>query len=72
MFCVDAPDKVMLAVTADYVETGFFTTVHTWDGHYQKNEMLSRWYGWLNALGYSISSDERALVDGTHECFMEE
>jgi len=71
-FCVDAPDKVMLAVTADYVETGFFTTVHTWDGHYQKNEMLSRWYGWLNALGYSVSSDERALVDGTHECFMEE
>lgn len=40
--------------------------------NYRTRFGLYRWYGWLNALGYSVSSDERALVDGTHECFMEE
>lgn len=70
--CVTDPDKVMLAVTASLAETGFYTSVHTWDGSYQRNEYLEKWYKWLRLMGYNISSAEEALLDGTHECFEEE
>ena len=67
--CVTDPDKVMLAVTSSLVETGLYTSVHTWDGSYQRNEFLVKWYKWLRLMGYSISDEEKALLDGTHECF---
>lgn len=67
--CVTDPDKVMLAVTSSLVETGFYTSVHTWDGSHQRNEHLEKWYKWLRLMGYSISDDEKAMLDGTHECF---
>lgn len=70
--CVTDPDKVMLAVTASLAETGFYTSIHTWDGSYQRNEYLEKWYKWLRLMGYNISSAEEALLDGTHECFKEE
>ena len=62
----------MLAVTASLAETGFYTSVHTWDGSYQKNEYLEKWYKWLRLMGYNISSAEEAMLNGTHECFKEE
>lgn len=67
--CVTDPDKVMLAVTASLAETGFYTSVHTWDGSHQRNEYLEKWYKWLGLMGYNISSAEKAMLDGTHECF---
>lgn len=67
--CVTDPDKVILAVTASLAETGFYTSVHTWDGSYQKNEYLEKWYKWLRLMGYNISSAEEAMLNGTHECF---
>lgn len=67
--CVTDPDKVMLAVTASLAETGFYASVHTWDGSYQKNEYLEKWYKWLGLMGYNISNAEKAMLDGTHECF---
>ena len=70
--CVTDPDKVMLAVTSSLVETGFYTSVHTWDGSHQRNEHLEKWYKWLGLMGYSISDEEKAMLDGTHECFKEE
>ncbi|WP_051541084.1 ParB/RepB/Spo0J family partition protein [Ruminococcus albus] len=70
--CVTDPDKVMLAVTSSLVETGFYTSVHAWDGSHQRNEYLKRWYKWLGLMGYNISDEEKALLDGTHECFKEE
>ena len=70
--CVTDPDKVMLAVTSSLVETGYYTSVHTWDGSHQRNEHLEKWYKWLGLMGYSISDEEKAMLDGTHECFKEE
>ena len=70
--CVTDPDKVMLAVTSSLVETGYYTSVHTWDGSHQRNEHLEKWYKWLGLMGYNISSAEKAMLDGTHECFMME
>lgn len=70
--CVTDPDKVMLAVTASLAETGFYTSVHTWDGSHQRNEYLEKWYKWLGLMGYNISDEEKAMLDGTHECFKEE
>lgn len=67
--CVTDPDKVMLAVTSSLVETGYYTSVHTWDGSHQRNEHLEKWYKWLGLMGYSISDEEKAMLDGTHECF---
>lgn len=67
--CVNEPDKVMLAVTSSLVETGYYTNVHAWDGSHQRNEHLEKWYKWLGLMGYNISSAEKAMLDGTHECF---
>jgi ParB family chromosome partitioning protein len=71
MLCVNAPDKVLLTVLADYMEDCNLS-VYNWEGKYQCNEGLERWYTVLRNIGYRISDDEQALLDGTHECFKEE
>ena len=70
--CVTEPDKVMLAVTSSLVETGFYTSVHAWDGSHQRNEHLEKWYKWLGLMGYNMSDEECQMLGGTHECFKEE
>lgn len=71
MLCVTSPDKVLLTVIADYVEDND-KRVYAWDGSYNRNEGLERWYRTLESIGYSISDEEKAMLDGTHECFKEE
>lgn len=71
MACIDKPDKVLLTVIADYVEDNDHR-VYAWDGTYNRNESLERWYRTLENLGYSVSDEERAMLDGTHECFKED
>lgn len=71
MMCVGSPDKVLLTVIADYVEDNSIC-VYSWDGSYNRNEGLEHWYRTLESIGYRISDDEKALLDGTHECFKEE
>lgn len=68
MACIDSPDKVLLAAIADYVEDND-KRIYAWDGSYSRNEELEHWYRTLENLGYSISDDEKAMLDGTHECF---
>ena len=41
-----------------------------WNGKYVKNDRLERWYNLLEKLGYPISTDERQLLDGTHELYL--
>ena len=41
-------------------------------GGYSKNEKLERLYSHLTALGYVMSAAERALLDGTHEAYINE
>ena len=71
MMCVTSPDKVLLTVIADYVEDND-KRVYAWDGSYNRNEGLERWYRTLESIGYSMSDEERQMLDGTHECFKEE
>lgn len=66
--CIEHPDKVLLTVLADYEEDSN-KCMYTWDGYYSRNEGLEHWYRTLGKLGYSISDDEKAMLDGTHECF---
>ena len=63
-----APQIIMLAAAWDETED-YKMPVHDWEGHYQKNERLEGWYGLLKKVGYVMSDDEQALLDGTHECF---
>lgn len=71
---VNSPAKVLLAMLAAYLEENLFHTmsVHDGIGEHRQNEHLDRWYATLQKLGYSISDDEKAMLDGTHECFMTE
>lgn len=71
MLCVTSPDKVLLTVIADYVEDND-KRVYAWDGSYSRNEGLERWYRTLESVGYSMSDEERQMLDGTHECFKKE
>lgn len=66
--CIEHPDKVLLTVLADYEEDSN-KCMYTWDGYYSRNEGLEHWYRTLGKLGYSISDEEKAMLDGTHECF---
>lgn len=68
---VDTPDKVLLVILSEFVES-YNVRPYDWNGYYEKNEHLEWWYNILAELGYSMSDDEKALLDGTHECFKEE
>ncbi len=63
-----APQIIMLAVAWAEIED-FRMPVHDWEGHYQKNEELERWYDLLKKVGYVMSDDEQALLSGKHKCF---
>ena len=71
---VNSPAKVLLAITAAYMEKSMYNHVslHDYSGDYGRNAMLEHWYETLTKLGYSISDEERQMLDGTHECFKEE
>lgn len=66
-----SPDKVLLAVCSVSTEDCMLAA-HDWYGHPEENQRLNDWYSVLTDLGYSMSDDEKALLDGTHECFKEE
>lgn len=53
-------------------ETANDLPLHGWDGEYRKSERLEEWYDFLCKLGYEISTEERQLLDGTHEIFKED
>ncbi len=40
-----------------------------WDGRYRTDKNLAEWYGLLVRLGYEMSDEEKALLDGTHELY---
>lgn len=65
------PDKVLLAVCSVSTEDCMLA-VHDWYGHPEENQRLNDWYDVLGKLGYTMSDEEKALLDGSHECFKEE
>lgn len=66
------PQKAMLYLLANEYEGGNAVSCHDYFGNHVKNQKLVRWYNTLRRLGYRISDDEQALLDGTHECFKDE
>lgn len=66
------PQKAMLYLLANEYEGGNVVCCHDYFGNHIKNSKLVRWYNTLKRLGYRISDDEQALLDGTHECFKDE
>lgn len=74
---VTMPEKVLLAVAfcaADDSATGYWR--ETWDSSQQRyvfehkeNSELDETYKMLEALGYEMSDDEKALQNGTHRIF---
>lgn len=63
-----SPDKVLLAVCSVSTEDCMLSA-HDWYGRPEENQRLNDWYSVLGKLGYSLSDGEKALLDGTHECF---
>lgn len=42
---------------------------HCWDNSHYENVELREMYAYLESLGYEISDEELAMLDGTHEVF---
>lgn len=67
------PEIVLFAyITLDLESDNYTLSVVKFNGEYEPNPKLEKWYNVLEYLGYQISDEERALLDGTHECFKEE
>lgn len=43
--------------------------LHTFDGKYQQNPLLEKWYDILKSAGYQMSGVEKKLLSGTHRVF---
>lgn len=67
------PEIVLFAFIAlDQEADNYSLSVVGYSGQYQRSPRLEKWYTVLEYLGYQMSSEEKALLDGTHECFKEE
>lgn len=63
------PESVMLAMLSTINEGMYRTSLHDYEGRYQRNTRLENWYAILTRVRYKMSSDETKLLSGTHECF---
>jgi ParB family chromosome partitioning protein len=63
------PESIMLAMLHSIYEGNYRTALHDFSGRYQRNTRLEDWYAILTKVGYRMSSDERELLSGTHDCF---
>lgn len=67
------PEIVLFAYLAlNYEADKYRLKLVNQNGKHIKNPALEEWYEVLGKLGYSLSDEEKALLDGTHECFKEE
>ena len=57
---------------ADFGDEGFHTTWKNDPPKHRENKRLAALYEWLTSLGYEMSDDERAMMDGTHPLFAKE
>ena len=67
---VQSPEKALLlaayATSGDGEDTGY---ARFWSAEHEENERLDDLYSLLERLGYEMSSEEKALQDGTYETF---
>lgn len=52
-------------------EENFISLYDSYHKVYRRSEALEHWYDILKSVGYKMSSEEKALLDGSHECFKE-
>ena len=67
-FCEKHPYSILLVM----MFVMFDCNQHCYNNYYAtycKNSELERWYSLLEKLGYPISTEERQLLDGTHELY---
>lgn len=65
------PALIYLSFENDNVPKYWTETYNGFPEH-TKNVYLDELYAWLISLGYEMSDDEKALMDGTHELFRKE
>ena len=67
------PDKkllhAMVLVAYDRITYDGMSMMDRYSGEFKKNQTLKGLYWHLTELGYDMSKDEEAWLDGTHECF---
>lgn len=61
--------KAIYALFGDGKERGYAVGYKKSKPKYERCNMLDGLYLWLTGMGYEMSSEERALQDGTHELF---
>lgn len=65
------PEKLLVYVTYARFHDSKGNKFHnSWIGGYQKNETLEGLYKSLCDLGYEMSDEEKAYMDGSHELFL--
>lgn len=65
-----APEKALLY--AAYLESDDDNREEcfNWNGMYERNDKLSVIYDFLVSIGYKMSYEEKAIMDGTHELYI--
>lgn len=67
---ISAPERPLLKLAYSALECDMGEGYHDfWEGRYEENEYLDLLYDLLQALGYQMSDEEKALQNGTHELF---
>lgn len=64
------PEKYMFLATYCLLDDNRIN-YYKWDCSYENNKNLNQIYDFLEALGYEISDEEKAMRDGTHELLKE-
>ena len=69
---VQTPERaLLLAAYAIFGDSEEVNYCNSWRPEHEENEALDGLYGLLGKLGYEMSSEEKALQDGTYETFSE-
>lgn len=64
------PEKLLLCIAySRFTDNAEKRHHNTWNGDYMENETLDKLYIFLCDLGYEMSDEEKAYMDGTHEIF---
>lgn len=67
-----SPHQLILAMLSTMHEGRYRAALHDFGMKYVRNSKLERWYEILKAVGYKMSSTEKKLLSGEHECFRSE
>jgi len=65
-----SPERVLLVFAYANMDSKH-ESFQDWNGRYERNRTLLSIYAMLERLGYPVSDEERAYIDGTHELFLE-